>query len=103
MLVPGINFHDHSSLLDVLVVIDIHLDDIAGNSRADRIKMSVNLGVVGGFVAGEITPKQDTGRDHNQCERYENNGSTQLGAAPRGRNSLVGTGDYAGFRRFNLG
>ena len=54
LVIGGIDFHQHGPGLHVLVVEDVQFDDVAGDASADGIDVTVDLGVIGGFVAGDV-------------------------------------------------
>ncbi len=66
LIVRRINLDQHRSRLHVLIVLDVELDHVAGDARADGIDVAVDLGIVGRFVAGEIAVGEES---HDQQER----------------------------------
>ena len=59
LIIRGIDFDQHGSRRHVLIVLHIELDNVAGDAGADRIDVAIDLGIVGRFVAGEITISKD--------------------------------------------
>ena len=53
LIVLGVDLGDGLAGLDLLVVVDVDLDDLAGDARADLIEVAVDLGVVGVSVKVE--------------------------------------------------
>ena len=47
LLVLGIDLGDGIADFDLLVVLDVDLDDLAGDAGADLVEVAVYLGVVG--------------------------------------------------------
>ena len=60
-VVSGIELDEHGSGLHVLVVIDGHAGDIAGDASRDRINVSVDLRVIGRLQSSIVTIDEDSG------------------------------------------
>src|SRR5262249_41195602 len=83
-VVRRINFYQHCSGLHVLVVLNVELDYVAANPGANGIDMSVDLGVVSGFIAGGVAPRDNSAHNEHQGADQEakpDAGVTQGGAA----------------------
>ena len=65
LIVLGIDLGDELADFDLLVVVDVDLDDLAGDARADLIEIAVDLGVVGVFGEGGA-PVEDARADDEQ-------------------------------------
>ena len=61
LVVLGIDLGDGLAGLDLLVVLDVDLDDLAGDAGADLVEVAVDLGVVGVFGEGGA-PVEDAPR-----------------------------------------
>ena len=56
LVVGGIGHDQHVALVHELAVIDIDLDDLSADARADGIDVSVDLGVVGALPVAAVPP-----------------------------------------------
>ncbi len=65
LIIPGVDLGDQLPLLDLLVVLDIDLDDLADDAGADLIEVAIDLGVVGVLDEGGV-PVEEAGADHQQ-------------------------------------
>ncbi len=77
LVVLGVDLGDELAGLDLLVVVDVDLDDLAGDARADLVEVAVDLGVVGVF--GEGGAPVEEGADDDQ----ENDDGDDDELAPR--------------------
>jgi hypothetical protein len=57
LVIFRINLDKYCPLFHIFIVTNVYFDDITRDSRADRIEMNIHLGVVSGFIAGEIAPQ----------------------------------------------
>ena len=65
LIVLGIDLGDGRPDVDLLVVVDVDLDDLAGDAGADLIEIAVDLGVVGVFGEGGA-PVEDARADDEE-------------------------------------
>ncbi len=65
LVVFRVDLYEHRPFLYVLVVVHIHFDHVPGNAAADRVEMRVHLGIIGGFVASQISPQEKAAHEHN--------------------------------------
>jgi hypothetical protein len=63
LIVGRIDFDQDSSLFDVFVVADVDTNHMAANARADWMEVRVNLGIVSGLIAGEVSPHGEPADD----------------------------------------
>jgi hypothetical protein len=62
----GIDLEEHVASLDLLVLFDVHLDDLAGDIRRDRRHRLLHIGVVGLDVASARQPEIGAARRQKQ-------------------------------------
>ena len=48
LVILGVDLGDGIALVDELLLLDIDMDDLAGDARADLVEVAVDLGVVRG-------------------------------------------------------
>ena len=56
LVVLGIELHQDRARVGVLVVLNLHRDDVAAHTGADGNNVRFNLSVIGGFTYGIVTP-----------------------------------------------
>jgi hypothetical protein len=84
-IVFGVNLNEDGALLDPLVIIHIDLDNVAGNARADGVKVDVGLGIVRGFVAAEVAPQKYAANEQHRGGQQNKDVSAALGFPVRRR------------------
>ena len=85
LIVGGIDFNQHRPGLNVLIVLDVELDDMAGDAGADGIHVAVDLSVVGRFVAAHVSVNEKSHDQKNDDSNYRRDTKTgALGARRTG-------------------
>ncbi len=57
LVVGGIELHQHIAFMNESAVVEVHLGDMAADTRADGINMSIDLGVIGAFPMPAFPPE----------------------------------------------
>jgi hypothetical protein len=83
LVVGRINFHENRPGLDSLIILYVELDHMAGNSRADRVDMTIDLGIIGRFIAGHVAVNEKT--HHKQNDDSDHHANAEAGALRTGR------------------
>ena len=66
LIVRGVDFNEHVAGANDLATFDVHLDDVPGDARTDRIDMPIDLGVVRILVVASLQPIQRSGGDERE-------------------------------------
>src|SRR5262249_40199544 len=70
LIVHRVDLNQHSTFLDILVVLNVKTYDMSANASADRIDVAVDLRVISRLVAREISPNQNSA-DHDDQSRKD--------------------------------
>ncbi len=86
LVIRRIDFYQHGARLHVLIVQDIQLHDVARNAGADGVDVAVDLGIIRGFVTGDIAVDENS--RHQQHDGRNADCDTKAGAGGARRASM---------------
>ncbi len=90
LIIRRIEFGNHVSGLDDLILLDIDLENLAGDARADLNQMAVDLRVIGVFAISGAPPNaQSNQREHHD---YDYDDASAAGVRLRARALIVRLG-----------
>ena len=105
LIIAGVDFGQHGAGGDVLIVIHVHVLDVAGNARAERHQVAVHFGVVRGFVARKIAPGKEDGDQQRENHHEDVHARARIRAHEilRARRRRLGSRTSLRYRRLCRG